>query len=72
MYYLVSDESTGEHYVIGGPTYDDAVDMLFNDILDPNETEVYWERDYTSKEEAKEDANKNNYEVNDFNYDEQD
>ena len=70
MYYLVVDESTGEHYVIGAPTYDDAVDMLFNDILDPNETEVYWERDYTSKEEAKEDANKNNYEVYDFNYDE--
>ena len=70
MYYLVVDESTGEHYVIGGPTYDEAVDMLFNDILDPNETEVYWERDYTSKEEAKEDANKNNYEVYDFNYNE--
>lgn len=71
MYYLVVDESTGEHYVIGGPTYEEAVDMLFDDILDPDETDVCWERDYASKEEAKEDANKNHYEICDFNYDEE-
>jgi hypothetical protein len=71
MYYLVVDESTGEHYVIGGPTYKEAVDMLFDDILDPDETDVCWERDYASKEEAKEDANKNHYEICDFNYDEE-
>lgn len=70
MYYLVVDEGSGEHLIIGGPTYKEAVDMLFNDILDPNETDVYWKRDYASKAEAKEDANKNNYDFYDWNYDE--
>lgn len=72
MYYLVVDESTGEHYVIGGSTYDEAVDLLFNDILDPDETDVCWKRDYASKKEAKEDAKKNNYDFYDWNCDDDD
>lgn len=67
MYFLVLDEDSGEHIVIGGANYEEAVDLLFDDILDPDETEVFWERDYASKEEAEADANEHNYEIYDFN-----
>ena len=70
MFYLFIDETTKDGYIIGASDSEEAESLLFDDILDPNETDAYVEQEYTTEAEARKVAEENGYEFYDYNDDE--